>query len=66
MRIPPYHRTPTWQRFFAGAALGGLISWVIFFYMHGVQQETADPDHSRTKRRNQGFKRKNRNLGAGL
>ncbi|MFY0782527.1 sporulation membrane protein YtrI [Peribacillus simplex] len=39
MRIPPYHRAPTWQRFFAGAALGGLISWVIFFYMHGVQQE---------------------------
>ena len=39
MRIPPYHRTPTWQRFFAGAALGGLISWGIFFYMHGVQQE---------------------------
>ncbi|MFD9625039.1 sporulation membrane protein YtrI [Peribacillus muralis] len=39
MRIPPYHRTPTWQRFFAGAALGGLLSWVIFFYMHGVQQE---------------------------
>ncbi|MEY9868679.1 hypothetical protein ABIE66_004058 [Peribacillus sp. B2I2] len=39
MRIPPYHRAPTWQRFFAGAALGGLISWVMFFYMHGVQQE---------------------------
>ncbi|MGE7779663.1 sporulation membrane protein YtrI [Peribacillus sp. NPDC097264] len=40
MRIPPYHRLPTWQRFFAGAALGGLLSWVIFFYMYGVQQET--------------------------
>ncbi|MBK5442925.1 MULTISPECIES: sporulation membrane protein YtrI [Peribacillus] len=40
MRIPPFHRSPTWQRFFAGAALGGLISWVIFFYMYGVQQET--------------------------
>ncbi|MGG4265625.1 sporulation membrane protein YtrI [Peribacillus simplex] len=39
MRIPPYHRAPTWQRFFAGAAIGGLISWVIFFYMNGVQQE---------------------------
>ncbi|CAH0127688.1 Sporulation membrane protein YtrI [Peribacillus sp. Bi96] len=39
MRIPPYHRAPTWQRFFAGAALGGLLSWVIFFYMYGVQQE---------------------------
>lgn len=40
MRIPPYHRLPTWQRFFAGAAIGGLLSWVIFFYMYGVQQET--------------------------
>ncbi|MFJ7753395.1 sporulation membrane protein YtrI [Peribacillus muralis] len=39
MRIPPYHRAPTWQRFFAGAALGALLSWVMFFYMHGVQQE---------------------------
>ena len=39
MRIPPYHRLPTWQRFFAGAAIGGLISWMIFFYMYGVQQE---------------------------
>lgn len=40
MRIPPYHQLPTWQRFFAGAALGALLSWVIFFYMYGVQQET--------------------------
>lgn len=39
MRIPPYHRLPTWQRFFAGAAIGGLLSWMIFFYMYGVQQE---------------------------
>lgn len=39
MRIPPYHRNPTWQRFLAGAALGSLISWVLFFYLFGIQQE---------------------------
>ncbi|RID86455.1 sporulation protein [Peribacillus asahii] len=39
MRIPPYHRDPTWQRFLAGAALGSLISWVLFFYLFGIQQE---------------------------
>ncbi|WP_110927209.1 sporulation membrane protein YtrI [Bacillus massiliglaciei] len=39
MRIPPYHRNPGWQRFFAGAAIGAFISWFLFFYMYGVQQE---------------------------
>ncbi|MEH6949466.1 sporulation membrane protein YtrI [Bacillus sp. JJ634] len=39
MRIPPYHRNPTWQRFLAGVALGSLISWVLFFYLFGIQQE---------------------------
>lgn len=39
MRIPPYYRDPTWQRFLAGAALGALISWVLFFYLFGIQQE---------------------------
>ncbi|RFU67726.1 sporulation membrane protein YtrI [Bacillus sp. V59.32b] len=39
MRVPPYHQKPGWQRFFAGVAIGCIISWVIFLYMFGVQQE---------------------------
>ncbi|MEH7114626.1 sporulation membrane protein YtrI [Neobacillus niacini] len=39
MRIPPYYRKPGWQRFFAGMAIGGAISWCIFIYIHGVWQE---------------------------
>lgn len=39
MRVPPYYRQPLWQRFFAGALIGGLISWCLFFYMYGVMQE---------------------------
>ncbi|PLS16976.1 sporulation protein [Bacillus sp. M6-12] len=39
MRIPPLYRLPGWQRFLAGAALGGLVSWLIFFYMFGILQE---------------------------
>lgn len=39
MRIPPLYRNPNWQRFFAGAAVGGCISWVIFLFMFGTMQE---------------------------
>lgn len=39
MRIPPYYRRPSWQRFFSGMAIGGAISWCIFLYIHGVWQE---------------------------
>ena len=39
MRIPPYYRKPTWQRFFAGMVIGGAISWCIFIYIFGVWQE---------------------------
>ena len=39
MRIPPLFNYPTWQRFFAGIAIGALISWVLFFYMFGIQQD---------------------------
>ncbi len=41
MRIPPYYRRPSWQRFFSGMALGGIISWFIFMYIHGVWQEKS-------------------------
>jgi hypothetical protein len=39
MRIPPLYRRPSWQRFFAGMAVGGAISWCIFLYIYGVFQE---------------------------
>lgn len=39
MRIPSFFRYPTWQRFFAGVAIGTIISWCLFFYMFGIQQE---------------------------
>ncbi|MEL3972603.1 sporulation membrane protein YtrI [Rossellomorea oryzaecorticis] len=39
MRIPPFYRLPSWQRFFAGMVVGGVISWMIFIYMFGVMHE---------------------------
>ncbi|MBY0124070.1 sporulation membrane protein YtrI [Bacillus sp. S/N-304-OC-R1] len=39
MRIPPYYRNPVWQRFFAGMAIGGMISWFIFLYIFGEWHE---------------------------
>jgi dGTP triphosphohydrolase len=39
MRIPSLYRRPSWQRFFAGAAVGGVISWCIFIYIYGVWLE---------------------------
>ncbi|MBS4215378.1 MULTISPECIES: sporulation membrane protein YtrI [Neobacillus] len=39
MRIPPYYRRPSWQRFISGMAVGGAISWCIFLYIYGVFQE---------------------------
>lgn len=41
MRIPPLYRKPSWQRFFAGAAVGGCISWIIFLFMFGTLQEKS-------------------------
>ncbi|MDQ0231028.1 sporulation membrane protein YtrI [Metabacillus malikii] len=39
MRIPPYYHQPTWQRFFAGVAIGAVISWLVFLFIYGVLQE---------------------------
>jgi hypothetical protein len=39
MRIPPYYKRPSWQRFFSGMVIGGAISWVIFIYIYGVWQD---------------------------
>lgn len=39
MRIPPLYEKPGWQRFFAGVAVGALISWLVFLFQFGVLQE---------------------------
>jgi hypothetical protein len=39
MRIPPLYRNPFWQRFLAGTAIGGIISWCIFLYIFGFWQD---------------------------
>jgi hypothetical protein len=39
MRIPSHYQQPTWQRFFAGAAIGAIISWSVFLFIFGVIQE---------------------------
>ncbi|WP_243386065.1 sporulation membrane protein YtrI [Bacillus kexueae] len=39
MRIPPYYRKPSWQRFFSGVVVGALISWGFFLYTYGHLQE---------------------------
>lgn len=38
MRIPPLYRQSAWQRFLAGAAVGGCISWLVFLFMFGTMQ----------------------------
>jgi len=39
MRVPPYYRKPSWQRFFSGMAIGAALSWVLFLYFNGVLME---------------------------
>jgi hemin uptake protein HemP len=39
MRVPPHYQQPSWQRFFAGAAIGAIISWGVFLFIFGVIQE---------------------------
>lgn len=39
MRVPPYYKDRSWQRFFAGLALGGIIGWLLLLYIHGILQE---------------------------
>ncbi|WP_141432018.1 sporulation membrane protein YtrI [Bacillus sp. 03113] len=39
MRIPPYYRNPSIQRFFVGMVMGGIISWFIFLFIFGESQE---------------------------
>ncbi|MBU8879691.1 sporulation protein [Bacillus sp. FJAT-29790] len=39
MRIPPFYHRPSWQRFLAGMAIGGMISWAVFLFIFGEWQE---------------------------
>lgn len=50
MRIPPYYRKPSWQRFFAGMAIGAALSWCIFLYIHGVMMEKKSALISKQKK----------------
>lgn len=39
MRVPTHYEKPSWQRFFAGMMIGALLSWSIFLFMYGVNQD---------------------------
>lgn len=39
MHIPPYHKKKTWQLFFAGSLVGGIIAYIIFIFMYGTMYE---------------------------
>lgn len=39
MRIPPFLKLVTWQRFFVGVAIGAIVSWLVFLYIFGKLQE---------------------------
>ncbi len=39
MHVPPYHKKNTWQRFIAGALVGGIIAYIVFIFMFGSMYE---------------------------
>lgn len=39
MKPPNITSSQEWQRFFVGVVIGAIISWLLYFYMHGVMQE---------------------------
>ncbi|WP_164216769.1 sporulation membrane protein YtrI [Virgibacillus sp. YIM 98842] len=39
MHIPPFYKKPTWQRFFAGTLIGGILAYGVFLYMYGSMFE---------------------------
>ncbi|WP_147532610.1 sporulation membrane protein YtrI [Bacillus marasmi] len=49
MRIPPYYHKPSWQVFFSGMAIGGLVCWGIFLYIFGVWQEKQSEEIQKQK-----------------
>ncbi|WLV23780.1 hypothetical protein QR721_09005 [Aciduricibacillus chroicocephali] len=59
MHIPPYHKQPGWQRFFAGAFFGGLIAYMIFLFMYGTMQADFQEEHLALKAETAELKRQN-------
>lgn len=39
MKVPTVFNNKGWQRFFAGVAIGSIVSWLLYFYMHSEMQE---------------------------
>ncbi|WP_050616036.1 sporulation membrane protein YtrI [Bacillus testis] len=39
MRSPYVQFNASWQRFFAGAAIGAIVSWLLFLHMYSIMQE---------------------------
>ncbi|WP_077299074.1 sporulation membrane protein YtrI [Virgibacillus pantothenticus] len=39
MHIPPYHKKATWQRFFVGVMVGGILAYCSLLYMYGKMYE---------------------------
>jgi len=39
MHIPPFYKKTTWQRFFAGTLIGGIIAYGVLLYMYGAMYE---------------------------
>ncbi|TDQ39131.1 sporulation membrane protein YtrI [Aureibacillus halotolerans] len=39
MHVPPYYKKPEWQQFLAGAAIGALLGWIVFLFIHGETQD---------------------------
>ncbi|KKE79055.1 hypothetical protein NSA56_07265 [Oceanobacillus caeni] len=49
MHIPPYHKKPSWQRFFVGAVFGGIIAYIILIYMYGSMYESLLEENQQLK-----------------
>jgi len=62
MHVPPHHKQPGWQRFFAGAFFGGLIAYMIFLFMHGTIQADFQEEHLALKAEVSELKRQNEAL----
>ncbi|MFC7393665.1 sporulation membrane protein YtrI [Scopulibacillus cellulosilyticus] len=39
MRIPPYYKIPSWQRFLSGVVVGMIIGFLFFILLYGLAQE---------------------------
>ncbi|MBM7620572.1 hypothetical protein JOC95_002425 [Bacillus tianshenii] len=50
MRVPPYHKEPSWQLFFSGVVLGAVIGWVVFLILYGAIQERQVGDLIKAKK----------------